>query len=70
MSMILVHCFFTATNLSNTFGCFLAAYESRADLYDQLGRADLASKDRIEAKRLNSKPAERPIYELKEPLFA
>lgn len=42
-------------------------FESRAELYDKLGRAELAENDRMEAKRLHNKPAERPIYDLKDP---
>lgn len=40
-------------------------FEARAKIYDLLGKTELAEKDRSEAKRLNRKPAELPIYDLK-----
>ena len=38
---------------------------ARADAYDRLGKTELATKDREEAKKLNEAPAERPMFEMK-----
>jgi len=42
------------------------AYEARAAVYLKLGKDELAEKDHEEAKRLRDKPAEKPVFELKE----
>ncbi len=40
-------------------------FSARADVYEKMGKPELAAKDRLEAKRLQDAPAELPIYELK-----
>lgn len=40
-------------------------FSARADVYAKMGKPELAAKDRLEAKRLQDAPAERPLYELK-----
>lgn len=40
-------------------------FSARADAYEKLGKAELAEKDRAEAKRLHDVPAERPMFEMK-----
>ena len=42
------------------------AYLDRATVYELTGKSDLAQKDRQAASRLKKKPAERPLFELKE----
>ncbi|MGD9684887.1 MAG: tetratricopeptide repeat protein [Candidatus Obscuribacterales bacterium] len=42
------------------------AYLDRATVYELTGRTELARKDRQAASRLKKKPAERPLFELKE----
>jgi tetratricopeptide (TPR) repeat protein len=42
-------------------------FAARAGAYAKLGKTELAEKDRKEALRLNDMPAERPMFELKEP---
>ncbi len=42
-------------------------FAARADAYAKLGKSALAEKDREEAARLHDIPAERPMFELKEP---
>jgi tetratricopeptide (TPR) repeat protein len=44
-----------------------ANFAARAEAYSKLGKTELAEKDRLEAKRLNDAPAERPMFELKDP---
>lgn len=41
------------------------AYEARSKAYAHLGKTELAQKDLAEAKRLDDKPAEKPIFELR-----
>lgn len=45
-------------------------FEARAELYDKMGQADRAKKDRLEADKLNARPAERPVYDWKKPADA
>lgn len=40
-----------------------SSLEARAAAYDQLGKKDLARKDRAQAKLLHDKPAEKPVYD-------
>lgn len=42
------------------------SYEGRARVYEKLGESDLARKDMDEARRLYERPAEKPVYEIKE----
>lgn len=42
-------------------------FQARSEVYEKLGNTALAQKDRIEAKRLSDKPAEKPTYEVHRP---
>ncbi len=42
-----------------------AGYEARSKLYQEMGKLDLAEKDKQEAIRQKSKPAEKPVYDLR-----
>ena len=42
-----------------------ASYEARARLYKEMGKSDLAEADLAKARKIKSKPAEVPIYQIK-----
>ncbi|MGD9681813.1 MAG: tetratricopeptide repeat protein [Candidatus Obscuribacterales bacterium] len=42
------------------------SYEGRARVYEKLGESELSRKDMEEARRLYERPAEKPVYEIKE----
>ncbi|MCA9800475.1 MAG: tetratricopeptide repeat protein [Cyanobacteria bacterium HKST-UBA02] len=42
------------------------SYEGRARVYEKLGESELSRKDMAEARRLYERPAEKPVYEIKE----
>lgn len=42
------------------------SYEGRARVYERLGEMELSRKDMDEARRLYERPAEKPVYEIKE----
>ncbi|MBZ0189158.1 MAG: tetratricopeptide repeat protein, partial [Candidatus Obscuribacterales bacterium] len=43
----------------------LGAYEGRALVYEKLAKPALAARDRVSAKKIYDRPAEKPIYKIK-----